>query len=238
MTSFLTNIKDFLHSKSRGVIPEYFDLNQKLVLHTIDRNNVISILKSRQSGMTSVILYYVAHLMRSSYDRKEIAFIGASPFGSTECLTHLGFLLRGYPEDKLRGGAKDLHLEGSCFRTFNDYYKLRGSRFDVIIIDEAAYHQDLENILMYSSQSLVEGGKLICLSSTGGMCDMAFKNFHLKLSDALSFYKKDLLIEKKHKKYSISNGSSVFHMRAPHLVDVRCYKNPSTELKKEKLNIY
>jgi len=87
--------------------------------------------------------------------------------------------------------------------------------------------------LTYASQALTSKGKLICISSLGGISDLNFENFHFKLNNALEFYKKDLLIEKKD-----SLNVSTVNGRMPHSVSLRCYKKPSTELKKEKLNIY
>lgn len=231
MTNTLNKIKDCLNHKK--CFKSIFDLNQKSVLNTILKNDVVSVIKPRQSGITTIMLYYVASLMKFSNDRKSIAYFGFDNAASENFLKKLGFLLRGYYENNLRVNRKDLYLEGSYFKTIQDYYKLRGANFDVIIIDEAAYHKNLNHILMYASQALTSKGKLICISSLGGVSDLNFQNFHFRLNNALEFYKKDLLIEKK----------DILHVGAvngqiPHSVSLRCYKKPSTELKKEKLNIY
>ena len=230
MTSILNKIKDCLSQKNH--LKSVFDLNQKSILNAIINNYVVSVIKPRQAGITTVILYYVASLMKLSNDRKSIAYFGFDS-SSENFLKKLGFLLRGYCENNLRVNRKDLYLEGSYFKIIQDYYKLRGAKFDVIIIDEAAYHKNLEHILTYASQALTSKGKLICISSLGGISDLNFQNFHFKLNNALEFYKKDLLIEKK----DALNVSTV-NGRIPHSVSLRCYKKPSTELKKEKLNIY
>lgn len=230
MTNTLNKIKDCLSQKNR--LKSVFDLNQKSILNAIINNYVVSVIKPRQAGITTVILYYVASLMKLSNDRKSIAYFGFDS-SSENFLKKLGFLLRGYCENNLRVNRKDLYLEGSYFKIIQDYYKLRGAKFDVIIIDEAAYHKNLEHILTYASQALTSKGKLICISSLGGISDLNFQNFHFKLNNALELYKKDLLIEKKD-----SLNVSAVNGRMPHSVSLRCYKNPSTELKKEKLNIY
>jgi len=215
MTSMLNKIKDCL--SQRNHLKSVFDLSQKSILNAILNNDVVSVIKPRQSGITTVVLYYVASLMKFSNDRKSIAYFGFNNSSSENFLKKLGFLLRGY----------------SYFKTIQDYYKLRGARFDVIIIDEAAFHKNLDHILIYASQALTSKGKLICISSLGGISDLNFQNFHFRLNNALEFYKKDLLIEKK----DILN-ISVVNGRIPHSVSLRCYKKPPTELKKEKLNIY
>ena len=227
----LNKIKDCL--SQRNHLKSVFDLSQKSILNAILNNDVVSVIKPRQSGITTVVLYYVASLMKFSNDRKSIAYFGFNNSSSENFLKKLGFLLRGYYENNLRVNRKDLYLEGSYFKTIQDYYKLRGARFDVIIIDEAAFHKNLDHILIYASQALTSKGKLICISSLGGISDLNFQNFHFRLNNALEFYKKDLLIEKK----DILN-ISVVNGRIPHSVSLRCYKKPPTELKKEKLNIY
>ena len=231
MTSTLNKIKDCLNR--RKLLNSIFDLNQKSILNAILKNDVVSVIKSRQAGITTVILYYVASLMKFSNDKKSIAYFGFNNSASESFLKQLGFLLRGYCENNLRVNKKDLYLEGSYFKTIQDYYKLTGARFDVIIIDEAAYHKNLDCILMYASQALTIKGKLICISSgdIGGISD-SFQNFHFRLNNALEFYKKDLLIEKN----DILSARS--QVRMSHSVSLRCYKKSSTELKKEKLNIY
>lgn len=231
MTSILNKIKDCLSQRNR--LKSVFDLSQKSILNAILKNDVVSIIKPRQSGITTVILYYVASLMKFSNDRKSIAYFGSNSSSSENFLKKLGFLLRGYYENNLRVNRKDLHLEGSYFKAIQDYYKLRGDRFDVIIIDEAAFHKNLDHILIYASQALTSKGKLICISSLGGISDLNFQNFHFRLNNSIEFYKKDLLIEKK----DILN-ISVVNGRIPYSVSLRCYKKSSTELKKEKLNIY
>jgi len=231
MTSILNKIKDCLSQKNH--LKSVFDLNQKSILNAIINSDVVSVIKPRQAGITTVILYYVASLMKLSNDKKSIAYFSFDSDTSENFLKKLGFLLRGYYENNLRVNRKDLYLEGAYFKVIQDYYKLRGAKFDVIIIDEAAYHKNLEHILTYASQALTSKGKLICISSLGGISDLNFENFHFKLNNALEFYKKDLLIEKK----DALNVSTV-NGRIPHSVSLRCYKKPSTELKKEKLNIY
>ena len=231
MTSILNKIKDCLSQKNH--LKSVFDLNQKSILNAIINSDVVSVIKPRQAGITTVILYYVASLMKLSNDKKSIAYFSFDSDTSENFLKKLGFLLRGYYENNLRVNRKDLYLEGAYFKVIQDYYKLRGAKFDVIIIDEAAYHKNLEHILTYASQALTSKGKLICISSLGGISDLNFQNFHFKLNNALEFYKKDLLIEKK----DALNVSTV-NGRIPHSVSLRCYKKPSTELKKEKLNIY
>lgn len=230
MTNIINKIKDCLNHKR--CFKSIFDLNQKSILNAILKNDVVSIIKPRQIGVTTIVLYYVASLMKFSNERKNIAYFGFSSSSSENFLKKLGFLLRGYHENNLRTNRKDLYLEGSYFKIIQDFYKLIGAKFDVIIIDEAAYHKSLDYILMYASQALTSKGKIICISSPGGISDLNFQNFHFRLNNALEFYKKDLLIEKKD--VLTARGQA----RMPHSVSLRCYKKPSTELKKEKLNIY
>jgi len=190
---------------------------------------MVSVVKPRQVGVTTVLLYYIAKLMKYSHNRKSIAFFAADYSCGEDFLKKLGFLLRGYYENNLRVNKKDLHLEGSYFKIFHDYDKLIGTRYDVIIVDEAAYNKNLENILINSYSALNEGGKLICVSSSGGISDDVFKRFHFSLQKSgLELYEKHLIIEKKYFK----------DYKNVKRVSIRCDKKASTELKKEKLNIY
>jgi hypothetical protein len=67
------------------------------------------------------------------------------------------------------------------------------------------------------------------VSSWGGISDDVFKKFHFSLhGDGIEVYQKNLIIEKKYFKNPKDNK----------IFNIRCDKKPSTELKKEKLNIY
>ena len=80
MTSILNKIKDCLSQRNR--LKSVFDLSQKSILNAILKNDVVSIIKPRQSGITTVILYYVASLMKFSNDRKSIAYFGSNSSSS------------------------------------------------------------------------------------------------------------------------------------------------------------
>lgn len=227
MTSILNTIKDCLSDKSK--LKDVLNLNQKAILSTIANNGLVSVVKPRQTGVTTVLVYYVANLMKHSYQRKSIAFFGSDYSVGEDFLKKLGFMLRGYYENNLRVNKKDLYLEGSYCKAVHDYDKLIGARYDVIIVDEAAFNKNLENILTNSCAALTRGGKLICVSSLGGVSEGVFKKFHLSLQRReLEIYQKRLIIEKKYFKNPENTKT----------VNIRCDKKASTELKKEKLNIY
>jgi len=226
MTKLLTSIRECLQEKSNIKISNIFDTNQTSVLLAIEKSDTISIIKPRQSGITSAALYYVAKTMKFSYDRKNIAFFGHNHYVSEDFIKKLGFLLRGYRENNLRTNRKDLYLEGSCFRVFEDYYKLRGQKYDIIIVDEASHHNNFKEIITYAKMSLSKNGKLICFSTPGGPSDYHFTSFHFKLNDYLEISKTSLIVEKNNQ------------YKKNKKLDIKCHKNRSTELKKEKLNIY
>jgi hypothetical protein len=227
MTSILNIIKDCLSDKSK--LKSALNINQKAILSTIIDSNLVSVIKPRQAGVTTALLYYVANLMKYSNKRKSIALFEPNYSTGEDFLKKLGFLLRGYYENNLRVNKKDLYLEGSYFKVMHDYDKLIGARYDVIIIDEAAHNKNLDNILLNSYASLSEGGKLICVSSCGGISDGVFKKFHFDIrGNGSEVYQKHLIIEKK----------SFKGPRALEIINIRCDKKSSTELKKEKLNIY
>ena len=227
MTSMLNIIRDCLSDKPK--LKNTLNLNQKAILSTILDSSLVSVIKPRQVGVTTVLVYYVANLMKHSNKRKNIAFFATNYSLGEDFLKKLGFLLRGYLENNLRVNKKNLYLEGSYFNVMHDYDKLIGARYDVIIVDEAAFNKNLENILINSYAALTEGGKLICVSSLGGVNEVVFKEFHLSLQGSeLELYQKHLIIEKKHFK----------NLKNTKTVNIRCDKKASTELKKEKLNIY
>ena len=227
MTSILNIMKDCLSDKSK--LKDVLSLNQKAILSTIADNGLVSVVKPRQTGVTTALVYYVANLMKHSCQRKNIAFFAPHYSVGEDFLKKLGFMLRGYYENNLKVNKKDLYLEGSYCKAVHDYDKLIGARYDVIIIDEAAFNKNLENILLNSYAALTKGGKLICVSSVGGISDNVFKEFHLSLQGSeLELYQKRLIIEKKY--FQNSKNSKT--------VNIRCDKKASTELKKEKLNIY
>ena len=107
MTSILNKIKDCLSQKNH--LKSVFDLNQKSILNAIINSDVVSVIKPRQAGITTVILYYVASLMKLSNDKKSIAYFSFDSDTSENFLKKLGFLLRGYYENNLRVNRKDLY---------------------------------------------------------------------------------------------------------------------------------
>jgi len=212
----------YFHSLNLG---RYFLLklenHQKEILKLFHKSNNVSIVKSRQIGMTSILALYVSYIMLYG-NKKTIVICCNSGTSGNHFLNKLkGILFKEYPfkVDKNHSIDGENHKNyqkklyyGDCYVKVvtrpKEVWSIRNP--DLLIIDEACYVNGLEDFLgILAHNVLSNGGQAITASSIGGPYDEAFKKWHKSIEKEFYTYKRELILEKS--KNIILNNESMFY---------------------------
>ncbi len=172
---------------------------QKKALKSFHNNNVTSIIKTRQIGITTIIACYVSYLTRfpESHNYRRIGIYTKYKKHFEEIIYK--FLNTPLNRDKVVFDFSSKHIfiaNDIEVRFLDNTDQLRGNGFDVFIVDEAtSFSQEKLDILLFNGVS--KSFKFIICSSLGGVSDSLFKHFHLKIKQKSVTYKKQIILEKK-----------------------------------------
>lgn len=148
-------------------------LYQQKVLHLITKHKRLDILKSRQLGLTTLIAGYCIWAMTFKPDYKILA-IAPTQEKAIHILAKVRFAYDNLPEwlkeKEVKNNEKTLSLgNGSEMRALTGAGdSARGFTGHFLIIDEAAFIDNAEELWGSSQQTLATGGKAIILSTPNG----------------------------------------------------------------------
>jgi len=150
-----------------------------------ERYNII--LKSRQMGITTLVAAYALHMMTFNND-KNILCLSITQETSKEIVTKVRFANDNLPSWLKVPATEDNRLSlklknGSMIRAASSAGTAgRSSALSLLIIDEAAFIEGIEEIWLSAQSTLSTGGKAIILSTPNGVGNF----FHKKWQEAES----------------------------------------------------
>ncbi len=150
-----------------------------------ERYNII--LKSRQMGITTLVAAYALHMMTFNND-KNILCLSITQETSKEIVTKVRFANDNLPSWLKVSATEDNRLSlklknGSMIRAASSAGTAgRSSALSLLIIDEAAFIDGIEEIWLSAQSTLSTGGKAIILSTPNGVGNF----FHKKWVEAES----------------------------------------------------
>ena len=158
----------------RGTIPFLTYKFQDDTLEQFVKYNQNIVLKSRQMGITTLVSAYSLWLMVFHSD-KEILCLSITQDTSKAIVTKVRFANDNLPSwlkvPALEDNRLSLKLKnGSTIRAASSAGTAgRSSALSLLIVDEAAFIDDIENIWLSSQYTLSTGGKAIVLSTPNGV---------------------------------------------------------------------
>jgi len=190
------------------------DRHQKEMLKLFHKSNNVSVIKSRQIGMTSILALYVSYMMLYS-NKKSIFICTHEKQMGHYFLNRLKEILFKEPQHINRNESYKLYKDrlyyGDCLiRAIRSPKELRAYSVDLLIVDEACFVKELEGVFNLGAFiALSRGGQVIVASSQGGISDRTFKMWHDSVKKEFYTYKRQLILEKS--KNIILNNDSMFY---------------------------
>jgi len=190
------------------------DRHQKEMLKLFHKSNNVSVIKSRQIGMTSILALYVSYMMLYS-NKKNICICTQKKQMGHYFLNRLKDMLfkesNNYASNEDCKFYKEKLFYGDCLvRAVSNFKELRAYSVDLLIIDEACFIKGLEEVFSTGAfATLSTGGQVITTSSTSGISDEIFKKWHRSAEKEFYTYKRELILEKS--KNIILNNDSMFY---------------------------
>ncbi len=193
--------------------------HQKEILNLFHKSNNVSIIKSRQIGMTSILALYISYMMLYG-NKKTICICNPNKKMGHNFLNRLRdmlfkiqFSLEGSSNEYYKSYKEKLYY-GDCLvsavSNSKELSRVRGYSVDLLIIDEACFIKDLEEIFStIAFATFSRRGQVITTSSTGGISDEIFKKWHKSAEKEFYTYKRELILEKS--KNIILNNDSMFY---------------------------
>lgn len=160
----------------RGRIPFHLYPFQEKVLNLFKRNNYNIVLKSRQLGISTLVAGYSLWLMLFNKD-KNVLCIATKQETAKNMVTKVKFMYENLPS-WLKGNKKPLEdnklslklNNGSQIKAVSAASDAgRSEAVSLLIIDEAAFIDDIESIWAAAQQTLATGGGAIALSTPNGV---------------------------------------------------------------------
>ena len=158
----------------RGTIPFDTYLFQDETLGELAKNRFNIILKSRQMGITTLVAAYTLWLM-TFYSDKNILCLSITQETSKEIVTKIRFGYDNLPSwlkvPETENNRLSLRLQnGSYVRAASSAGSSgRSSALSLLIMDEAAFIEGIEEIWLSAQNTLSTGGKAIVLSTPNGV---------------------------------------------------------------------
>lgn len=188
--------------------------HQKEILNLFHKSNNVSIIKSRQIGMTSILALYISYMMLYG-NKKTICICNPNKQMGHNFLNRLRDMLfkehSHHSSNEYYKSYKEKLYYGDCLvRAVCNFKELRGYNVDLLIIDEACFIKGLAEIFSTGAfVTLSREGQVITSSSTGGISDEIFKKWHKSAEKEFYTYKRELILEKS--KNIILNNDSMFY---------------------------
>ena len=160
----------------RGRIPFHLYPFQEKVLNLFKKHNYATVLKSRQLGISTLVAGFSLWLMVFSQD-KNILCIATKQDTAKNMVTKVKFMFENLPS-WLKGSKKPLEdnklnlklPNGSQIKAVSAASDAgRSEAVSLLIIDEAAFIEDIESIWTAAQQTLSTGGGCISLSTPNGV---------------------------------------------------------------------
>tara|TARA_R110000803_G_scaffold53906_2_gene110474 strand:+ start:716 stop:1381 length:666 start_codon:yes stop_codon:yes gene_type:complete len=175
--------------------------HQKQILDTFHKGNNVSIEKSRQIGMSSILALYVSYMMLYGNKKNIVICIPNMSMGSQFLSKIKMILFKSTSYGELDGHLKEYGAKlyyGDCLvRVVSNVNMMKGSNIDLLIIDEAAHIKSLEEIFLgVAPMVLAKKGQIISTSSSGSISGETFKKWHLNIKKEFHTYKRELILEK------------------------------------------
>jgi hypothetical protein len=134
-----------IHSPTKGVIPlKLFDF-QKRLIETYNKEKFVILTKFRNGGFSTVS--YIYALWQSIFNLdKNIMISEHSGNNAQELIEDVIYLLPEWIRPKIGRCNKNLieFTENNCNLYFHNLNSCRGKRLDLLIIDEAAFHDEMD----------------------------------------------------------------------------------------------
>jgi len=176
----------------RGTIPfELYPFQEKALRELCD-NNYNIILKSRQMGITTLTSAYSLWMMIFHPD-KNILCISIKQETSKEIVTRVRFANNNLPSWLKLQCVEDNRLSlrlknGSQIKAVSSSGDAgRSSALSLLIIDEAAFIDNIEEIWLSAQYTLSTGGKAIILSTPNGVGNFFHKTWMKAAADENEF---------------------------------------------------
>jgi hypothetical protein len=164
----------YIQHPTRGRIKFNLYNFQERVLKELVLNDYNIILKSRQLGISTLAAAYALHMMLFN-DDKNILAIATKQETAKNLVTKVRYMFKNLPSWMKVGVVEDNKLSlklanGSQIKAVSSSSDSgRSEAVSMLIIDEAAHIEGVEDIWGSSQQTLATGGKAILLSTPNGV---------------------------------------------------------------------
>lgn len=164
----------YIQHPQRGRIKFNLYIFQERVLQEIVKNDYNIILKSRQLGISTLAAGYALHLMLFNSDKSVLA-LATKQETAKNLVTKVRFMFKNLPSWMKIGVEEDNKLSlklsnGSQIKAVSSSSDSgRSESLSLLLIDEAAFIDGVEEIWGSAQQTLATGGKSIILSTPNGV---------------------------------------------------------------------
>lgn len=178
------------------------NITQKEILQSLHKSSEVTIVAPRQAGVSSTFALYVSWNLL--YKEKNIGVIVNNKAEGTSFLNKVRDTLvqsDDYNSTKLVIDKRNrIDYRFSNVKIYNHPIEFRGTAPDILIFENAAFYDNLEDFLMCALPTINSiKDKQIIMSSTmetENICEGHFKKWFLAQRRKSNFFKKNLLLEK------------------------------------------
>jgi len=164
----------FIQHPTRGRIPFHLYLFQEKVLHLFRDHQNLIVLKSRQLGISTLAAGYSLWLMLFHQD-KNILALATTQGTARNLVTKVQFMYENLPKWLQIKSVEDNKLSlrlvnGSRIKAASSNSDAaRSEAVSLLLIDEAAFIDNIENTFASAQQTLATGGQCLTLSTPNGI---------------------------------------------------------------------